>query len=646
MKLYETPQTKNAAYIKARPINPIGIFVHSTGASNATLKRYVDAPALLGTNLYGNHWNKTTATKAVHAFIGLDKNKEVAVCHCLPYNIACWGAGGGSKGSYNYNPQAHVQFEICEDNAPRSGKAPTQDQRDYYNAAFLAAEEYCAYLCKLLNLSPQSIVGHYEAAKRGYANNHSDPANWMSIYGDSMDNFRSRVAARLKVETSLPQEDPPKEESKPETPAPVLKNDPVINMRLTKQENATFFGKSVGDIIKLPTEEYLLGVVPAEIGNAHIEACKAQAIAARSIVRYWTRNGATITDSSSHQSYRAPRSVNTAYGNAHRAVKETAGQVLMYGGKIAQTYFADSNGGKMVASKEHWSADLPYLVTKDDPWTKASGKPYNGHPVGMSQQGAIWAANNGKTHREILAFYYPGTTLVTEGVEPTLPPVTENPVEPAPSEDALYFAEVVTRNPVSLNIWSNTRKNKSLKVVPKGVLVEVLQIVDGTWAKVRYEGVTGYSDRQYLKRQDEPADVLYMAKVKTRFPLSLNLWREANKIASIRKIPNGATVDVLKEVTSVWAKVRYNGSVGYVDRQYLEKEGKPQQSGLYKAEVKTVYPLSLNIWREPRKGISLTKVPRGAEVSVLEEVSQTWAKVSYGQHVGYSDRKYLIKKGN
>ena len=208
MKLYETPQTKNAAYIKARPINPIGIFVHSTGASNATLKRYVDAPALLGTNLYGNHWNKTTATKAVHAFIGLDANKEVAVCHCLPYNVACWGAGGGTNGSYNYNPQAHIQFEICEDNAPRSGKAPTQEQRDYYNAAFLAAEEYCAYLCKLLNLSPYSIVGHYEAAKRGYASNHSDPANWMSIFGDSMDNFRARVAARLKNEFEPPKEEP------------------------------------------------------------------------------------------------------------------------------------------------------------------------------------------------------------------------------------------------------------------------------------------------------------------------------------------------------------------------------------------------------------------------------------------------------
>lgn len=571
MILHETIQTKNASFLRARPIKPIGIFVHSTGASNPNAKRYVDAPEILGTNLYGNHWNKKDSKKSMHAFIGLDKNKKVVVCHTLPYNIACWGAGGGVNGSYNYNPQAHIQFEICEDDAPRSRKSPTQAQRNYYNEAWLAAEEYCAYLCKTLHLSPSSIVGHYEAAKRGYASNHSDPANWMSIYGDSMDNFRARVASRLKVETPIPQEDPTKEESKPETPAPGLKNDPVINMRLTKQENATFFGKSVGDIIKLPTEEYLLGVVPAEIGNAHIEACKAQAIAARSIVRYWTRNGATITDSSSHQSYRAPRSVNTAYGNAHRAVKETAGQVLMYGGKIAQTYFADSNGGKMVASKEHWSANLPYLVTKDDPWTKASGKPYNGHPVGMSQQGAIWAANNGKTHREILAFYYPGTTIVTEGVDPASPPVTENPVEPAPPEDALYFAEVVTRNPVALNIWSNTKKGKSLKVVPRGAIVEVLQIIDGTWAKVRFEGVTGYSDRQYLKRQDEPSDVLYMAKVKTRFPLSLNIWQNPNKGKPLAKVPNKETVEVLQEYNYTWAKIKYKGTVGYSDRQYLEK---------------------------------------------------------------------------
>ncbi|MDD4280469.1 MAG: SpoIID/LytB domain-containing protein [Candidatus Sumerlaeales bacterium] len=367
----------------------------------------------------------------------------------------------------------------------------------------------------------------------------------------------------------------------PKLPATETKDDHIVNIKLTKQENAYFYKKNIGDIISLPTEQYLLGVVPAEVGNAHIEACKAQAVAARSIVRYWTRSGATITDSSSHQSYRAPRGANTAYGNAHKAVVETAGQVLMYGGKVAQTYFADSNGGKMVASKEHWSADIPYLVTKDDPWTKASGKPYNGHPVGMSQQGAIWAANNGVKYQDILAFYYPGTMIETENVKPaTMPsgnnnpetkPAEEKPTQPVLSSDALYFAEVITRNPASLNIWSNTKKNRSMKIVPRGMLVEVLQIIDGTWAKVRFEGVTGYSDRQYLKRQDEPSDVMYMAKVKTRFPLSLNIWQNPNKGKSLTKVPNKETVEVLQEYNYTWAKIRYKGTVGYSDRQYLEK---------------------------------------------------------------------------
>jgi hypothetical protein len=189
----------------------------------------------------------------------------------------------------------------------------------------------------------------------------------------------------------------------------------------------------------------------------------------------------------------------------------------------------------------------------------------------MSQQGAVWAANNGKTHREILAFYYPGTTLVAEGVEPIPPPVPEKPVEPTPPEDALYFAEVITKNPVTLNIWNNTKKGKSLKIVPRGAIVEVLQIIDGTWAKVRFEGVIGYSDRQYLKRQDTPDDVLYMAKVKTRFPLSLNIWQNPNKSKSLAKVPNKEIVELLEEYNYTWAKIRYKGTVGYSDRQYLEK---------------------------------------------------------------------------
>lgn len=204
MKLYEVHQTKNPSYTRNRAISPIGILVHSTGANNPNCKRYVDAEEFLGKNKYGNHWNKTNATKSVHAFIGYDKNNEVVVANTLPYDRACWGAGGGSKGSANYNPQAHIQFEICQSSATDS---------DYYWKAIAVAEEYCAYLCKKFGWTSANITSHKEAHKAGYASNHGDPQSWMRNFGDNMDKFRERVAARLNGETPPVVETEKKEET-------------------------------------------------------------------------------------------------------------------------------------------------------------------------------------------------------------------------------------------------------------------------------------------------------------------------------------------------------------------------------------------------------------------------------------------------
>ena len=43
-----------------------------------------------------------------------------------------------------------------------------------------------------------------------------------------------------------------------------------------------------------------------------------------------------------------------------------------------------------------------------------SGASKNGHGVGLSQKGAIYAAKNGIDCTEILSFYYPGTEIVSD----------------------------------------------------------------------------------------------------------------------------------------------------------------------------------------------------------------------------------------
>lgn len=189
---------KNLCYISAKKMTPKGIVVHTTGAKNKNLKRYVDAPEEVGENAYGNHWNvaKPGGRKVcVHAFIGYDKNKLIRVAEILPLDICCWGVGKGRKGSYNDNP-AYIQFEICEDGLK---------DETYYRDVFTVAAEYCAELCEAYGLQTADIVGHCEAYRKGYGSNHADPEHWMKNFGETMDDFREQVAGILKAREAVAQ---------------------------------------------------------------------------------------------------------------------------------------------------------------------------------------------------------------------------------------------------------------------------------------------------------------------------------------------------------------------------------------------------------------------------------------------------------
>lgn len=182
---------KNDCYKTAQKCVPKGIVVHSTGANNPYLKRYVDAPNEVGVNVYGNHWNNPSSvlgrSVCVHSFIGYDKNNKVRVANILPYNYCCWGVGSGRNGSYNYNP-AYIQFEMCEDGL---------HDRAYFEAVRDTAIEYCAYLCNRFSIPVSNIVSHKEAYMLGYGSNHADPHNWWNNFGYTMDDFRSAVSGKL-----------------------------------------------------------------------------------------------------------------------------------------------------------------------------------------------------------------------------------------------------------------------------------------------------------------------------------------------------------------------------------------------------------------------------------------------------------------
>ena len=194
MEIIQCYQTKNPCYRKGTPMKPVGIVVHSTGANNPHLCRYVDCPERLGVNRYGNHWNRPEAATLVHGAIGLDKEGFVTVVNTLPYTMAAWGVGKGSRGSYNYDPTGHIQFEMCEDDLT---------DPSYFDQVMGTAVAYCAQLCREYGLAAESIVSHKEAHALGYASNHGDPENWMGRFGMTMEDFRARVRAKLKGEVAI-----------------------------------------------------------------------------------------------------------------------------------------------------------------------------------------------------------------------------------------------------------------------------------------------------------------------------------------------------------------------------------------------------------------------------------------------------------
>lgn len=186
-----------------------------------------------------------------------------------------------------------------------------------------------------------------------------------------------------------------------------------IKVKITRQENAKYFNCELNSIIEVPFEEYVAAVVASEIGNSNLNACCAQAIAARTYaINAGVLRGKVITDdSSTAQAYRAPRYNAKLYPNCIMAANKTIGQILTYKEKPISAVYSSCNGGHTVSSKERWGGTRPYLISQDDPWDAATGKKKHGHGVGMSQVGAIWAGAHNITYIDILDFYYPNTHL-------------------------------------------------------------------------------------------------------------------------------------------------------------------------------------------------------------------------------------------
>lgn len=191
-----------------------GVLIHSTGANNPNLKRYVQPTkkndnyskilALLGKNTARNDWNHTYQEAGVNAWIGKLSDGTVAAVQTMPWNYRPWGCGAGRKGSCN---NGWIQFEICEDGLTDA---------NYFKKVYNEAVELTAYLCRRYGLNPNGtvtmngvkipvILCHADSYNLGFGTAHSDVMHWFKKHGKTMNQFRADVSKLLgggKVSTS------------------------------------------------------------------------------------------------------------------------------------------------------------------------------------------------------------------------------------------------------------------------------------------------------------------------------------------------------------------------------------------------------------------------------------------------------------
>ena len=186
------------------------------------------------------------------------------------------------------------------------------------------------------------------------------------------------------------------ETPEPIIPAPTRSPIPVeIDYTKVHSTYVKVFFPDEGEVRDMLLEEYLMGVVSGEMPASYsLEAVKAQAVAARSYTLYSIQHGGcktnpnadVCTSSSCCQTYNSEKRMHSKWGDQYpyyhsviaKAVMDTAGEVMLYNGKVIDAMYHGASGGWTENSENVYSNAIPYLRSVESP-----------HEIGSRQTGEV-----------------------------------------------------------------------------------------------------------------------------------------------------------------------------------------------------------------------------------------------------------------
>lgn len=155
----------------------------------------------------------------------------------------------------------------------------------------------------------------------------------------------------------------------------------IIKFNYNENQIVRVKREKTGKIERIPFEVYIRGVLSGEMPTSfHIEALKAQAVAARSYVlkkmEQNINNEYDVVDTVSNQVYMSDNELKDKWKDDYvskinkitTAVMETSGQYLSYDGSVAEAFFFSTSTGKTENCEEVFSQKIPYLKSVDSKW--------------------------------------------------------------------------------------------------------------------------------------------------------------------------------------------------------------------------------------------------------------------------------------
>lgn len=422
-------------------------------------------------------------------------------------------------------------------------------------------------------------------------------------------------------------------------------------LQLTKAANIAHYGSSE---IEIDLEDYVAISVSSEIGNAPLEACKAQAVAIRTnaIARE------VLTDNSAvFQAFTASR----LYSNPLAAAKATKGQILYHNGKPAlPASFSSCNSGRTVSSKERWRGERAWLVSKPDPYNKVAKR--KGHGVGLSQTGAIEMAKQGFDYKAILSFYYPNTTVEGGETMPSQDDKINKLIEWCKSKVGCGYVwgakgEVLTQATLA-SLKAKFPKYINVEIVKKWYgrqVYDCANFVAQAFNQIGFRPHTGASSQWNLGNWEAKGEIATMPSDKVCI-----VFRTAPKANPMQHtgiyLGNGWVIDARGSNSGVlhtklesykWShwgilKGLYPEGVGKTTTLPIKVE-KEVIKVIYKARVmpKTGSTVRLRESHSISAGV-LQAVPKGTVAEVLETAG-TWSRIKVNGLTGWMMSEFLVR---